>query len=133
MAGVRGPSVFKLGSLRSSFICNVSKQLICLKTNSGLKIAKPTRCCFAGRVKMECRSRLKTNVNLVKNWVSKQNYAKRGECESNTSLRVRFFQTEYRLRMDGQKTPLIRPQAGWRVSCASLGASFTFVFFPRPT
>ena len=133
MAGVRGPSVFKLGSLRSSFICNVSKQLICLKTNSGLKIAKPTRCCFAGRVKMECRSRLKTNVNLVKNWVSKQNYAKRGECESNTSLRVHFFQTKYRLRMDGQKTPLIRPQAGWRVSCAPLGACFTFVFFPRPT
>ena len=83
---------------------------------------------------MECSSRMKINVKLDKNRVSKQNYAKRGECESNTSsLRVHFFQTKYRLRMDGQKTPLIRPQAGWRVSCASLGACFTFVFFPRPT
>ena len=47
MAGVRGPSVFKLGSLRSSFICNAAKQLICLKTYSGLEISKQTRCFFA--------------------------------------------------------------------------------------
>ena len=54
MAGVRGPSVFKLGSLRSSFICNAAKQLEYLKTYSGLEIAKPRRCCFA----IKCNNRV---------------------------------------------------------------------------
>ena len=54
MAGVRGPSVFKLGSLRSSFICNAAKQLECWKTYRGLEIAKPTRCCFA----IKCNNRV---------------------------------------------------------------------------
>ena len=82
--------MFKLGSLRSSFICNAAKQLECLKTYSGLEIAKPTRCCFAvkgkNRVSFQDQKQCRPCQELG------QQTGKRGNCKSNyTSLPATCF------------------------------------------